>query len=186
MSSKSNARSPRLPVELVETILLLVWFSPLTTEHRTVFMTSSMLVNKTWKFLFLRMSLKHVYIPKSTYLDVYLAILAGASPFLDKQSQILPGLLCRSINATIDYNPTGEGSKPTSLMENVLSNMLYFLRLLDTTPHLSTLSIDYVHGSFDDVFDFLSYNPLPATLNHLELRHSNLSFPESESTGNYL
>ncbi|KNZ74602.1 hypothetical protein J132_06556 [Termitomyces sp. J132] len=167
-----NVRSPRLPVELIETILLLVWLSPLTTEHRTIFMTSSMLVNKTWMSLFHRMSLKHVYIPKSSYLDAYLATLAGVSPVLDKQTRTLPGLLCQSINVTIDYTPIGERNKPTPTMEKVLSNLLYFLRLLDTTPQLCTLSIGYVHGSIDDVFDFLFYNPLPATLSRLELRYT--------------
>ncbi|KAG6853884.1 hypothetical protein C0991_000349 [Blastosporella zonata] len=171
----SDTGCPQLPVELVEAVFSIVWSSSLSREHRISLMTSSLLVNKAWMAMFLRMSLARVYIPNSSYLDTYLAALSGASPFLNNKTRSLPGLLCQSITVAIDYSPTGKLDDPTPLMEKVLSNLLYFLRIFDATPHLRILSIDYIHASFNDFFDFLSYNPLPASLTRLELRYA---FPE--------
>lgn len=113
--------NPRLPTELFDVIIYNVWFLPLSTDERIIFMTSAPLVNKTWLVLFWRLSYKHVHIPCSSYLDHFFNLLIGIHK--------IPRILCQSISITVDH------FYPNSLRDTPMMRTLCRL-LYSTVWHL--------------------------------------------------
>lgn len=163
-----------LPIELVETIIIDAWSLPLSTEERIHFMTTALRVNKAWMAMFFRISLKHVHIPCSSYLDKYHALLYGRSPFLNAKTKALPRLLCHSIAVSVDIPPLYISNIPSSKdynlpMNKTLINLLYILEIADPLPNLRTLSIKYLNAPFHEILNTLSFAPFPKQITRLEL-----------------
>ncbi|KAF9025671.1 hypothetical protein BDZ89DRAFT_1068162 [Hymenopellis radicata] len=91
-----------LPPELVEHIISFIWCDPLlSTTQRVQFMTSSLLVNRSWAATFMHVSARDVYIPTTPFLrhfrkgDTYIAQLLN-----DNCTRMAPKQRCKSITIT--------------------------------------------------------------------------------------
>ncbi|KAF8074976.1 hypothetical protein FPV67DRAFT_607951 [Lyophyllum atratum] len=163
-----------LPIELIEKIILDAWSSPLSADDRVTFMTSSLLVNKTWMALFIRISFRDVHIPCPSYLEQYMRTLAGCSSIFDEQSKSLPSILCHSVTVKIRVADTcvspieADEDLDDPPMGKTLGKLLYELNSCHV-PNLRTLYVEYENMGFDDIFDRWRFTNFPTQITNLEI-----------------
>ncbi|KAJ7114072.1 hypothetical protein C8R44DRAFT_630678 [Mycena epipterygia] len=184
---------PRLPVELIEQIILSAWRMPLSSDERLTFMRSSILVNSTWADIFDLISSRDVYIPSSAFCDHFIQRLraqppaaAPSSPFLTSflrrfqwpsEPPIKPrsaNLACQSLTiqiANVDVHPD-KNSRTRLPMGAVLDDLLENLDARSLAPNLRRLTIEYLDAGFDDIFRRDGLGALPTHITHLEVLFS--------------
>ncbi|KAJ6493610.1 hypothetical protein C8R47DRAFT_920066, partial [Mycena vitilis] len=155
-----------LPVELIEHIVSSCWSMPLSIEARITLMTSSALVNSSWRAIFLRISSRDVHIPSPAFADHFLRIL---------HSDFKVSNQCRSLTIQIvDEKCMGVPCATESPMEKALSHLLY--RFHDMTapavPNLRRISIHYRDMGFTSVFDNWTLVAFPRQITELEFSYS--------------
>ncbi|KAK0187249.1 hypothetical protein F5146DRAFT_768531 [Armillaria mellea] len=124
----------KLPPEIIEQIVFSLWSFELTTTERVHLITSSVLVNRAWAELFLRVSWRDVSIPTLSFIMHFRRLLCGEA-FITQilnLDQGLPKVLCRSI--TFDTSKRGELKDP---MTDARANLgLFFLQHREIVPNL--------------------------------------------------
>ncbi|KAJ6591645.1 hypothetical protein DFH09DRAFT_180401 [Mycena vulgaris] len=176
MLSKTPRRTmTRLPVELIEQILISCWAMPLCVDDRITLMTSAVSVNSTWRALFLRVSSRDVHIPCPSFADHFLSILRHEC-ILEQDARDMPNRLCRSLTVQIanENINTSVFSRRELPIEKALSRLLYRLHDLSAPalPNLRRIAIDYRDTGFDGVFDNWTLIAFPRQVTELELRYS--------------
>lgn len=174
MSATDNAWQS-LPVELIENIIAATWALPLTSEDRITFMTSSLLVNKTWMVAFMRISSIDVHIPSPQYVWNFFRLICGATLIssIDKRFKSYPSQLIKSITIRIDNdathpNPSKGFEHP---MGKALTDALDSLRIV-RCPSLQRLTVEYHNCLFDDIASNWRFIHFPSELTELELKYT--------------
>jgi hypothetical protein len=163
--------TPCIPIELVEQIVLETWALPLSEDDRVNFMTSSLLVNRMWMTLFVRISSQEVHIPCPSYVDRFVDILRGNSSIYNGGFLAFLDQRCQSINATIANAPLVPAKGPPPMGE-ALDRLLYMLNSIPHVPNLRTLRIQYQNIEFDYVVEPFRFVYLPIRIVNLELTFS--------------
>ncbi|KAH9935902.1 uncharacterized protein BXZ73DRAFT_89396 [Epithele typhae] len=190
--------APWLPPELIVTILEDVWASPLTTAERTATFRSASLVNRMWLGLFLRIALRHAYLPP---LDVstYLSLLpertnadAHANPFTTEAS-FLANKICQSLTFDVDGRAPGDEpiGTPGEIKMNFevdtssISTVLNMVSTLNHLPNLRHISLRYTNWGYEDAFEQLSISVFPPQVTSLSIEydacsaHARETYPKS-------
>lgn len=167
---------PMLPLELIENIISETWALPLTSQERIQFMTSSLLVNKTWMTAFMRTSSTDVHIPSPYYVNRFFSLLRQESCIFDFDENVksYPRRLIKSISIRVDNDvihpdSTKMGESP---MARALTYILLTLRSIDNIPTLERLSVEYHNYSYDDITNHYRFAYIPSHFSELELNYS--------------
>ncbi|KAJ7114048.1 hypothetical protein C8R44DRAFT_630402 [Mycena epipterygia] len=184
---------PRLPVELMEQIILSAWHMPLSSDERITFMRSSMLVNSTWTDIFDLVSSRDVYIPSSAFCDHFIQRLQAQPPTEAPSSSFLRNFLrrfqrpskplieprsanlaCQSLTmqiANVGVHPDKNGLSRLP-MGTVFDDLLETIDAWSLAPNLRRLNIEYRDAVFDDIFQRTGLAALPSQITHLEVCYS--------------
>lgn len=157
-----QAAFPRLPVELLTDIITCTWNMPLSSQERLTLTQSCTLVNSTWAGVYALVSARDVYITSATSCARFLRRLNSAQPV---------DLTVRSLTVQITA-PDGNQARRIQPMGAVLVELLDRLDVLDITPSLSRLAIQYLDARCEDLFRRHGLATLPPSITHLELRCS--------------
>ncbi|TFK72037.1 hypothetical protein BDN72DRAFT_957630 [Pluteus cervinus] len=180
--------SPQLPAEILGEIIFRAWRSPMNNNERIDFMTTSMMVNKTWQSSFLFVSGKDIHIPCQSYIP-YLRSRRTSSNVLCQTASIrvqadTSPAAAQDLNICLTpTHPRGQVNRVTKLIPRMpnttprmckaLSSFLYLCwREPEFLPNLHTLSIHYsdIPFAFDDLLDRLV--TFPDRVGNLDLSFS--------------
>lgn len=171
---------PWLPIEIVERILRTAWLSHMSAKTRTTFMTSSVLVNKTWSAVYAKVYTQNIHITGSASAHQFLKELFNTNPNRADDSPSNMNIHCRSLSFTLDNRTV---TKPTDALyipkfgDNeklgmALSKTLYFLHDSNYLRNLRRINIEYANWGMDDVFDHWRFVPFPGHVTELGLVYS--------------
>ncbi|KAI0073266.1 hypothetical protein K474DRAFT_1666819 [Panus rudis PR-1116 ss-1] len=190
-----------LPVEIIEKIVTETWLSPMSNGERTSLFVSLCLVNHTWLETFVRIFLKDVHILSPSFAERYIALFREKSRDETDEAYLLSGIsatanrACRTITFRIEQdlaNPSFTAPTRNSRLANnghapadTISDLLHTISSLNYLPNLRHVTVEYVNGSFDDLFDHARLLSFPSQVTHLSLNYlhpkqkpsDRLSFP---------
>ncbi|CCL99663.1 uncharacterized protein FIBRA_01684 [Fibroporia radiculosa] len=177
---------PWLPVELLETILLTAWTSPMTDDERATLFTSLCQVNHRFLSTFIPIALRDVHIPMPLSSEEYLRILRERATFERNDDYLMvdasatANQLCRSLTFSVRHNPKATQlllGTPSILLyaaddpaASAISSTLYMVRMLDYLPRLRRVSIEYANWGFDDIGEQGRLLAFPDQVTHLDVR----------------
>ncbi|KAF8159670.1 hypothetical protein B0H34DRAFT_413073 [Crassisporium funariophilum] len=168
MPLDNYGRRYNLPYDVLWEVITNLWDSPLSTEERVQFMTSSLLVSKGWMNIYTRVASRSVYIPCSSFLGHFMRTIRQECLIYDATLKELPNELCQSISIDI-----GPGDSESSLGK-AFSDLLYRIKITGTLPNLRKLSVRYIDVSLDEMFNCYHFIDVPAQIESLELRYDGL------------
>ncbi|KAJ7595102.1 hypothetical protein C8J56DRAFT_457063 [Mycena floridula] len=142
-----------VPVEIIEKIILLTWEMPLTNRERTIFMSSSVLVSRTWLKAFMRISCTDVHIPSPKYPTQFFKLMGDASRLFCIDPEIIdfPRRI-RSLNIRIDEG----GQAMAKTLRQTLHNLC--VQYIPVIPQVNILFNDH---SFREPADLRLLSDLP-------------------------
>ncbi|KAK7460535.1 hypothetical protein VKT23_009256 [Stygiomarasmius scandens] len=136
---KITSPSLDLPPELIELIICSTWRLPLTQSERIHFITTSMLVNRTWMKAFLQVSCADLIIPSMGYFNyIFYTVVPGLSEVFDPSFASSLRLSaetltenCRSVTFYVDREETTESRYEYEYCKGGLSMMLSIPQVYD-------------------------------------------------------
>ncbi|KAK7460537.1 hypothetical protein VKT23_009258 [Stygiomarasmius scandens] len=179
ISHQSESRKPSLdlPFELVDLIISSAWHLPLTQSERIHFITTSMLVNRTWMKTFLEVSCTDLIIPSTDYFNyIFYTVLPGLSEVFDPSFASSLRLSvetltenCRSVTFYVDREETTESRYEYEYRKGGLTMMLSIPQVYDfgkledvveVLPKVGKLVVRYYDGisSVPEQFDELVFS----------------------------
>jgi hypothetical protein len=178
-TSNAYADSAWFPTEILELFISQTWNLPLSPKERIQFMTSSMLVSRTWNASFLQISSKTMHIPSVAYADYLCRAVDRIFTNYDNEMQGR----CESINISIPsgsvhpvrcryLDPRGGNFvvKDDPPMGKALSKLLSLICCnIGTFPNLRTLRIEFQNMLFEEAVDEWRFLFLPWQVTDLVL-----------------
>ncbi|KAK7455842.1 hypothetical protein VKT23_010878 [Stygiomarasmius scandens] len=175
---------PRVPVELVESIVEFFWDnSDLSPLDRKKFMRSSLLINYSWASIFLRIFSRNVYIPSPEFAFQLRNALAGerfrsfsSLEIFERLSELMPRR-CRSL--TFQYS--GNSSQLFVHRQDyehspIGSSIFSMLRCLSSPspstsplPNLRTISLDFDNCTPANLFTYNKFQVFPSQVTSLSI-----------------
>ena len=152
---------PDIPYDIQREVIHTLWHStPLSTQDRITFMTSSTLISKSWTNMFTLVAYRDIYIPCPSYLNYYLQILRIDTSTRNDDPGHLSNVLCRSLTFAFESQNT---------TRFCLSELLHSVKIFGALPHMRTLTIRYSNLTIDDIFDCYQYIDFPDQIENLEV-----------------
>lgn len=176
-TTTTAADYPWLPAEMISKILEQLWGSALSNDDRIIFMTSSLLVNKTWSDIYTRISSEAVHIPCDSYHRHYTRILSSGS-----SASAYASSRCRTLSFRLETQeriPTNcDAIVKQPSFPDMMSNLLYSDHF--TLPNLCRINMEYVHSSFEDLLAKWRVFAFPNRV-HLNVRYISPVMPHSSN-----
>ncbi|KAJ3811369.1 hypothetical protein EV368DRAFT_27205, partial [Lentinula lateritia] len=183
-----------LPVELVEQIITSFWLQHQSTQHRVIFMKSSLCVSRSWATLYMRAFCQDVHIPSGEFALKLLEVLRNESPVYSYFTEhgTLLDRRCRSLTFQRD-NEDGIVEKPVApepsrsssvLVQGHLKNsptpehpmglsIYTVLRFLYFSPHLipnlRRISLLFSNSTMSDLFTRNKFIGFPSQVTELNI-----------------
>uniref|UniRef100_A0A0W0G5X4 Uncharacterized protein n=1 Tax=Moniliophthora roreri TaxID=221103 RepID=A0A0W0G5X4_MONRR len=157
---------PELPVEVTEHIISILWLSPLSPSHRTIFIKSSHLVSRTWSSTFSRIAARDVHILSASHGFNFFQMLLGQTFLTYPLDQ-----LCRSITFQHEHGYLLPGpEKDEQLIGKAIHDIISAISSNPKRlPLLRRIALEMKNFLMETIFEHNPFLNLPYQVRELDL-----------------